>query len=1068
MINLLNPSIKKFTHILHVADIHIRLNKRHEEYRAVFAKLYEEARKTPETTVIAVLGDVFHSKSDLSPECVQMASDLFKNLAEIRPVIMIAGNHDATLSNKNRLDCLTPIVDTLRHPNLFYLRNNGLYGFGNILFNNMGVFDPPEAYIRGNTIPEIYRNQYDRIIALFHGAVDKAALDTGFSISNPAVMTPLFDNHHIALLGDIHKKQDLQNYDPDNNKPCVHYVGSLVQQNHGESLHNHGYSLWDLSTCTYEFHEIPNEVGYFTIDIDKGQITTDLTELPKKVHLRLRCYETIASEVKAIVAKLKEKVQIVETAYVRMDQEAEKKDIIPICQDLVLTDVTSVEYQNKLIQEFLEKKLTIDNPAKIDAILELNRNTNKLIKRDDFIRNLKWTPIRFEWDNMFTYGEGNHIDFSNMDGVYGIFGPNRAGKSSILSAILFCLFDKFDRSSKGLHVLNVQKTSFRCKLEFEISGVRYFVERRGAITRTGNVKVDVKFWRIMNGVEEELHGTARRDTNEVIRDYVGTYDDFILTSASFQSAKNNVSFIDMGHSERKDLLVQFIGLNVFDRLHEAANERQKELNTLLKVHKDKNYQYEKQQNENALAHADTLLAQLTAAVDSLKKQSTDVNEQIVLETVNLIKLDIEVPSNITQLMERKKAGEEAVTSKKTALEGFRKLTADKEVTLSDFNDKIQKIESSNLVEGHKTHKQLSDKITDLKQKIDLKKVEIKGKLEKAARLDKHEYDPNCKYCTNNSFVKDATKAKKELNEDKKDTDKMLQTLEDLNVEFAKFKWVEQAYETYTKLLTDRSKLKDEIAVVARNTIVATNELEKLEAALKITNNQIDLYHRNDVAVDNNTKIQSKISAYRNTLTKLDIDLQRQTRAMMDVSGKRELFKTQILKLTELIDELVKLEDEQDNHALYLQSVGRDGIPYQVICNTVPAIEREVNSILAHVVDYTIQLETDGKNVIPYVVYDFGRWPIELTSGFERFVASIAIRVAMTNVSNLPKPTFLAIDEGFGALDPEHLSAMYSLFSFLKSNFDFILVISHLDALKDAVDKQIDIRKDGNFSKVTFD
>jgi hypothetical protein len=61
MINLLNPPIKKFTHILHVADIHIRLNKRHDEYRQVFAALYNEVAKTPETTVVAVLGDVFHS-----------------------------------------------------------------------------------------------------------------------------------------------------------------------------------------------------------------------------------------------------------------------------------------------------------------------------------------------------------------------------------------------------------------------------------------------------------------------------------------------------------------------------------------------------------------------------------------------------------------------------------------------------------------------------------------------------------------------------------------------------------------------------------------------------------------------------------------------------------------------------------------------------------------------------------------------------------------------------------------------------------------------------------------------
>jgi DNA repair exonuclease SbcCD ATPase subunit len=245
-------------------------------------------------------------------------------------------------------------------------------------------------------------------------------------------------------------------------------------------------------------------------------------------------------------------------------------------------------------------------------------------------------------------------------------------------------------------------------------------------------------------------------------------------------------------------------------------------------------------------------------------------------------------------------------------------------------------------------------------------------------------------------------------------------------------------------------------------------VEKLDATLKNVIHQIELYHRNDVAVDNNSKIQSKISAYRNTLTRLDIDLQKQTRVMMEISGKRELFKNQIIKLQETIDDLTELEYEADSHQLYLSAVGRDGIPYQVICNAVPEIEKEVNSILSQVVDYTLQFETDGKNVVPYVVYEYGRWPIELTSGFERFVASVAIRVALTNISNLPKTTFLALDEGFGALDPEHLAAMYTLFSFLKSNYDFILVVSHLDALKDAVDKTIELRKEGNFSKVIFE
>jgi DNA repair exonuclease SbcCD nuclease subunit len=287
----------------------------------VFGELYEAVKKSPENTVVVCCGDTFHSKVDLSPESIQMAYDLFTNIATHRPFIVIAGNHDTVLQNKNRLDSITPIVDALNNPSIYYLKETGLYGFGNILFNNMGVFDPPEKYIRGNDIPAIYRNQYEHVIALFHGPVDGASTDTGFRISNPSVMTPLFDNHDITMLGDIHLAQDMQDYDSSTQKPCVRFCGSCIQQNHGESLRGHGYTLWNLSSNTYTHHELKNNFGYFTIEIHKGQLTTDLSDLPPRARLRVRCYETIATEVKAVVAAVKAKTDVVEISYMRMDQD---------------------------------------------------------------------------------------------------------------------------------------------------------------------------------------------------------------------------------------------------------------------------------------------------------------------------------------------------------------------------------------------------------------------------------------------------------------------------------------------------------------------------------------------------------------------------------------------------------------------------------------------------------------------------------------------------------------------------------------------------------------------------
>ena len=99
-------------------------------------------------------------------------------------------------------------------------------------------------------------------------------------------------------------------------------------------------------------------------------------------------------------------------------------------------------------------------------------------------------------------------------------------------------------------------------------------------------------------------------------------------------------------------------------------------------------------------------------------------------------------------------------------------------------------------------------------------------------------------------------------------------------------------------------------------------------------------------------------------------------------------------------------------------------------------------------------------------YDHERiWPLENSSGMERFISSLAIRVALLNASNLPKSNFMIIDEGLGTLDAENLSSMSVLFGILKNQFDFLIIISHLDSARDMVDKVIEIKREDGFSYI---
>ena len=90
----------------HIADTHIRNLKYHKEYKEVFNKIYESLKKERVDYIIHC-GDICHTKTQISPEYVEMASNFLSSLADIAPTYVILGNHDGNLRNGNRQDSIT-------------------------------------------------------------------------------------------------------------------------------------------------------------------------------------------------------------------------------------------------------------------------------------------------------------------------------------------------------------------------------------------------------------------------------------------------------------------------------------------------------------------------------------------------------------------------------------------------------------------------------------------------------------------------------------------------------------------------------------------------------------------------------------------------------------------------------------------------------------------------------------------------------------------------------------------------------------------------------------------------
>ncbi len=230
---------------------------------------------------------------------------------------------------------------------------------------------------------------------------------------------------------------------------------------------------------------------------------------------------------------------------------------------------------------------------------------------------------------------------------------------------------------------------------------------------------------------------------------------------------------------------------------------------------------------------------------------------------------------------------------------------------------------------------------------------------------------------------------------------------------------------------------------------------------------IKKYYENEEVILFNEKVNKEIAKKELSKKTCEADLELKEEILLESHSSVNLWETKIKSINETIDKAHKLELKLKSYEYYLEAIQRDGIPYEIISEVLPYIQEEVNTILSQMVDFRIEFEVDGKNVLTNICYDDSKWSLELTSGMEKFISSLAIRVALINVSNLPRPNFLAIDEGFGTLDSENLNSMESMFEYLKTEFSYIVIISHIESLKDITDDLIEINKKGDFSNVIY-
>ncbi len=251
-------------YVIHLADIHIRTFRQHDEYKEVFKTLINQITDLVnefkrEEIRIVIAGDLVHQKIVISNEQLILGTWFIRKLEEIAPVILIAGNHDLLENNKDRMDSITPMVQFLPDANINYFKESKCYQDDNIVWCVYSIFEENKA-------PDIINAKLEfgsdkKYIGLFHAPLINAKTDIGYNIDHGAGLD-IFDGCDMVMLGDIHKRQSFIH-----NGITIAYPSSLIQQNFGENVSKHGFLMWDVENKTFTEHDVDNRYPFYQFKI---------------------------------------------------------------------------------------------------------------------------------------------------------------------------------------------------------------------------------------------------------------------------------------------------------------------------------------------------------------------------------------------------------------------------------------------------------------------------------------------------------------------------------------------------------------------------------------------------------------------------------------------------------------------------------------------------------------------------------------------------------------------------------------------------------------------------------
>lgn len=1049
--------------IAHIADIHWRGLSRHDEYREVFSAFIKDCKKN-NVEHIFVGGDIFHTKtSGISPEYIDQLTWWLESMAKVAKVHLTLGNHDGNLTNMTRQDAVSPIVQALNNKNVFLYKKSGVYefspGFNWCVYS---LFDE-EGWV--NVKPE----QEKINIACYHGAVLGCMTESGWEIDESHIKVDFFKEYPFAFLGDIHQMQYLGYREDENGdkKPWIAYPGTQIQQNYAEEI-DRGYLLWNIKSkdnWDVSFKKLPNPKPYVTIQWEgsKKDFLFEASKYPKRSRFRIKsALDLSQDDVTFLNETLKSDYSATEVTY-KSEYRAQSEVIKTGSSVIAKSDLTSFDVIFGLIQTYCKES----NNSNVDLeqiSTQIKSYMSSMPSLEDYSKGSKWSLKHLKWDNTFSYGENNQIDFTKLNGIVGLFGSNRIGKSSIVGTILYSLFNTTDRGSiKNLHICNIRKNYCYARAIFDHNGKTYITERQTSksINKKGitNASTSLNFYRMRNdGDLDDLCDDVRTGTEKAIRGLIGSNEDFLMTSISAQGDLN--AFIHQGSTKRRAIISRFLGLDIFDKLYDLSSKDLSSLKSQLKNYIEKNWDELQKDCVLTIQQLSNKIDELANLISVTQDECTELRSELSLHQTQkpVTVYDVEVQ-------------EKRVNSLKLSCDNSCSKIDSLVNEIEELNEKlkiVQDIEISDDIDVLKNRlsavDSLEKSILEIQHLYDKETTLLKSQQKSLKILDEvpcgDDY-PTCK------FIKDAHHNKEKVLLQDEKAKAILKKLNELKESLIllekdslilKISKLEKASSLSMKLTLEIAKKNSDLEKIKSNCDSVRVSLKEAEQRL------VDLQD----ALKNDENLE--VISLRSKLESL-------SRSIKEWDDEKLSLATQRGKL---MSEAEKLENEKESRNALLKSMksyevisaafSKKGIPLIITRSQLPVINLEISKILHGIVDFSVELENDDESDSSeiYINYGDSRRIIELCSGMEKTIASIALRVALINVSSMSKSDIFVIDEGFGTLDDAGIDACNRLLVSLKKYFRIILVITHVDGIKDVADHMLEIMKNEKDSRLVYE